>query len=358
MIREDPIRRGLLYAGTETGVYVSFDAGANWQSLQRNLPVTPAQYMQVKNNDLVVATHGRGFWILDNLTPLRQLTPQVTSATAHLFDVTPVNRYLPIQIRRPAGEGRGRRVSSSAGENPSGGANIDYLVTAQAKDVSPTILDGRGQVIQQFSNAARDNTRLPAQAGLNRFAWDLRYPAAREVVRPTGFINTEFSRAQGPIAPPGRYTARLSVDGQKVEKAFEIRRDSRLTATDEDLQAQFELMMRIRDRVTEITELVGRVRAARQDLEKPRPGGGSKTDAATTRERLHAIESALTRLPGPNPNSFPPKALNDRLGGLSGAVAQADSRPTRQMYAVFEELSKSVAEQARRFDALAKSGTP
>jgi photosystem II stability/assembly factor-like uncharacterized protein len=235
VIREDPVRRGLLYAGTETGVYVSFDAGARWQPLQRNLPVTPAQYMQVKNNDLVVATHGRGFWILDNLTPLRQMTPEVTGATAHLFDIVPVNRYLPIQVRRPGSEGRARRASSSAGENPSGGAVIDYVVTAQAKDVTLAILDARGQVIQQYSNQARDSTRLPAEPGLNRYAWDLRYPAAREVTRPAGFINTEFSRAQAPIAPPGRYTARLTVDGQKLEKPFEVRRDPRLTATDADL---------------------------------------------------------------------------------------------------------------------------
>ena len=103
MIREDPIRRGLLYAGTETGVYVSFDAGGSWQSLQRNLPTVSAQYMLVKNNDLVVATHGRGFWILDNLSPLRQITPEVTTANAHLFDIAPVQRYLPVQVRRGAG---------------------------------------------------------------------------------------------------------------------------------------------------------------------------------------------------------------------------------------------------------------
>ena len=116
-------------------------------------------------------------------------------------------------------------------------------------------------------------------------------------------------------------------------------------------------MMQIRDRVSEITDLVGRVRSARQDLDKQQPGG-SKADQATIRERLQAIEGALTRLPGPNPNSFPPKALNDRFGSLSGAVAQADARPTSQMYAVFEELSKSVAEQSRRFDEISKNVTP
>ncbi len=356
VIREDPVRRGLLYAGTETGVYVSFDAGASWQSLQRNLPVVPAQYMQVKNNDLVVATHGRGFWILDNLTPLRQMNAQVTTTAAHLFDITPVNRYLPIQVRRPQ-EGRGRRSSSSAGENPSTGATIDYLLKAGAPDATLTILDARGEVIQRFSAQARDNTRMPAEAGLNRFVWDLRYPGAREVTKPAGFVSADFSRTQVPIAPPGRYMARLSAGGQQLEKAFDIKRDPRITATDEDLRAQFDLMMQIRNRVSEITGLVERVRAARQELEK-RSGAAAASGDKATREKLNAIEAALTRLAGPNPNTFPPKALNDRLGALSGAVAQGDARPTRQMNAVFEELSKAVAEQTRRLDELAKSGTP
>ena len=332
----------------------SFDAGGSWQSLQRNLPVVPAQYMQVKDNDLVVATHGRGFWIMDNVTPLRQLTQEVTSAPAHLFDITPVNRYLPLNVRRAAGAGA-RRISSSAGENPSGGATIDYALKGPVGAVTLAILDDQGRLVQQFSNQGKEN-RLPAEPGMNRFVWDLRYPGAREVARPPAFVGAEFSRTQAPIAPPGRYSVRLSAGGRPLDKALEIQRDPRLTVTDADLRAQFELMIQIRDRVSEVTSLVDKVRAARQQLPDGQ-AGVADTAAAGIRQTLHSIESALTRLPGPNPNTFPPKGLNDRLGALSGAVAQADARPTRQMSAVFEELSASVAREQRRFDEVMKTVT-
>jgi hypothetical protein len=303
--------------------------------------------MLVKNNDLVVATHGRGFWIMDDVTPLRQITPEVTTAAAHLFDITPVQRHLPVQVRRSAGMRAGRE-SETAGENPSGGAVIDYVLKQPAGAVTLSILDANGQVIQQFSSEAKDSNRLPAGAGANRFIWNLRYPGAREVARPAAFVSAEFSRAQAPIAPPGRYRVRLSAGGQQYEKPLDIRRDPRVTATDEDLKAHFDLMVRINNRVSEITALVDKVRAARQQSQK---------DAATSPDvgrTLQEIESVLTRLSGPNPNTFPPKALNDRLGALSGAVAQADARPTKQMYAVFEELSAGVSEQERRFNELAK----
>jgi photosystem II stability/assembly factor-like uncharacterized protein len=354
VIREDPVRRGLLYAGTETGVYVSFDAGASWHSLQRNLPVVPAQYMLVKDNDLVVATHGRGFWILDNLTPLRQITSEMTAAPAHLFGIATVARYLPIQSR---GGRRGRRASTSAGENPPGGAMIDYLLKSPAGTTTLTILDGRGQQVRQFSSNAKGPAALPVAPGLNRFVWDLRYPGTREVVRPEGFVSAEFSRTQAPIAPPGRYTVRLTAGGQQYEQVLEIARDRRITATDQDLVAQFDLLVRIRDRVSEITDLVERVRRMRQDLNARPLAGANSAKADSVRQMLQSIESTLTRLQGPNPNTFPPKALNDRLGALSGAVAQADARPTRQMVAVFDELSSLVAQQVQRLEEAARTVT-
>jgi photosystem II stability/assembly factor-like uncharacterized protein len=346
VIREDPVRRGLLYAGTETGVYVSFDGGNSWQSLQQNLPPVPAQYMLVKNNDLVVATHGRGFWILDDVTPLRQMRPEVTTAAAHLFDITPIQRYLPISPRRNSGLRAGRE-SELSGENPPGGAVVDFVLKEPSTAVELAILDASGQIVQQFSSQAKDNNRLPAASGANRFVWNLRYPGAREVARPAGFVGAEFSRAQAPIAPPGRYRVRLSVDGRQYEKPMEIRRDPRVTATDDDLKAQFDLMVRINNRVSDITSLLEKVRSARDQSQ-------NATATSDIGRTLQEIESALTRLRGPHPNTFPPKALNDRLGALSGAVGQADARPARQMYAVFDELSAGVAEQERRFSDLSR----
>jgi photosystem II stability/assembly factor-like uncharacterized protein len=374
-IREDPVRPGLLYAGTETGVYVSFDAGASWQSLQRNLPAVAARYMLVKHNDLVVAAHGRGFWILDNLTALRQITREVTATSAHLFDIAPTDRYLPVQGLLPrrafrpgiqfarsgdivayedrqGPDGRVRRVFLNAGENPPDGVTIDYYLKQPSGAVTLTIVDGKGQVIKQFSNQAKDSTWLPAEAGMNRFVWDMRYPGAREIPPPAGFVSAEYGRAQAPVALPGRYSARLSAGGQQYERSFKIQRDPRIAATDDDLRAQFELMVQIRDRLSEVTDAVHRLRTARQQLEQRAPADAR---AASVKEKLGAIEGALTRLlPAVNPMKLPQKALNNRLAALSGAVGQADARPTRQMYAVFEELSAGVAEQVRQLDEAIK----
>jgi len=380
VIREDPVRPGLLYAGTETGVYVSFDAGASWQSLQRNLPAVAAQYMLVKNNDLVLATHGRGFWVLDNLTALRQITREVAATSAHLFDIAPTDRYLPVQVlspRRPfrpgiqfarSGDivayedrrgldGRVRRFFLNAGENPPGGVTIDYYLKQPPGAVTLAIVDGKGQVIKQFSSEAKDSTWLPAETGMNRFVWDMRYPGAREIPAPAGFVSAEYPRALAPVAPPGRYSARLSVGGQQYERSFEIQRDPRIAATDDDLVAQFELMVQIRNRLSEVTDAVERLRNARQQLEAQH-AAGSDAAVASAGAKLQAIEGALTRLPGPSPHVLPPKALNNRLAALSGAVGQADARPTRQMYAVFEELSAGVAEQVRQLDEVVKKGLP
>jgi hypothetical protein len=286
------------------------------------------------------------------LTPLREITSETSTAAAHLFGIAPVARYLPIQSR---GGGRGRRASTGAGENPAGGATIDYLLKSPAGVTTLTILDAHGQQVRQFSSNAKGPAALPASTGVNRFVWDLRYMGAREVARPEAFVSAEFSRTQAPIAPPGRYTVRLSTGGRDYEQPLEIVRDPRVTATDQDLVAQFDLMVRIRNRVSEITDLVERVRTMRQDLSSRALAGANSAKAESVRQTLHAIENTLTRLQGPNPNTFPPKGINDRLGALSGAVAQADARPTRQMVSVFDELSAVVAREAQRLEEAART---
>ena len=374
VIREDPVRPGLLYAGTDSGVYVSFDAGGSWQSLQRNLPAVAVAYMQVKGNDLVVTTHGRGFWIMDNLTPLREITREVAAASAHLFDVAPTRRYLPVAVEsqrqsfrpglqfgrsddtvvyedRRSADGRVKRVFLNAGENPSTGVMIDYYLKQPSNAVTLTILDGKGQVIMRFSSQAKGAAGLPAEAGMNRFVWDMRYPGAREILMPAGFVSAEYPHAQAPVAPPGHYSARLSVGGQQYDRPFEIQKDPRITATAEDLQAQFDLMVQIRDRVSQVTDAVNRIRAARQKAVQLTATAG----AASANQKLDAIEGALTRLlPATNSMNLPPKGFNDRLAALSGVVQQADGKPTQQMYAVFKDLSDGVAAQLRQLDQATK----
>jgi hypothetical protein len=164
---------------------------------------------------------------------------------------------------------------------------------------------------------------------------------------PAGFVPEEYPRLQVPVAPPGKYKARLSVAGQQYERPFEIRKDPRLTVSDEDLRAQFELMQQIGSRTAEISEAVDRLRSFRQQL-----SGSSSPETTKTLEQLHEIELALTRLPSPAmPDKIPPKALNNRLAALSGAVQETDGRPTHQMYAVFAELSRLTDLQLQALNA-------
>ena len=382
VIREDPVRAGLLYAGTETGVYVSFDAGASWQSLQRNLPAVPVHFMLVKNNDLVLATHGRGFWIMDNVTALRQITPEVTAAPAHLFEIAPTDRYLPIQSLPPMRtfrpgvqfarsgdivafedrrepDGRVRRSFLNAGENPNDGVHIEYYLQQAAKAATLTIVDGKGQTIKEFSSEAGDGRWMPAETGMNRFYWDMRYPGGRELPPDAPLARPEYPRAQPPVAPPGRYLARLSVGGGVYERPFEIRKDPRLTATDDDLRTQFELMTQIHSLLSEITSGVERLRSALGQLEQRARAAGANTAAAEGARRaiatLRGIEGRLTRAVGPTPAMLlPPKALNNKLAALTSAVLGADARPTRQMFAVFAELSARAKDDLRQLDEVVR----
>jgi photosystem II stability/assembly factor-like uncharacterized protein len=371
VIREDPVRPGLLYAGTQSGVHVSFNGGRSWQSLQRNLPVVAAQYMRVKDDDLVVATHGRGFWIMDNLTSLRQITPDVTASAAHLFQPAPTDRYSPVMIlsprRQPSDviqfarsgdivtyvdrrerDGKVRRHFFNAGQNPQGGVIIDYFLK-HGQAAMLTIADASGKTIKEYTSTATDARWMPAAAGMNRFAWDMRYPGPRELTPPPGLYGAEFPRGAAPLAVPGRYVVKLTVGSETQERQFEIRRDPRLTATDDDLRAQFDLITRIGAKITSVTEAVERLRKARTGIEE-RPSG----DRAQLLARLLTIEGRLTRLVGRNQVMLPPLALNNRLAALASEVNQGDAKPTRAMQAVFDELSALVDAQIRELDEVLK----
>ena len=377
VIREDPARRGLLYAGTETGVYVSFNAGATWQSLQLNLPAVPVHDLVVKDNDLVAATHGRAFWILDDLTPLREITREVTQAPAHLFSVpvayrllgggrgfgrgtTPGPEYLRIsgdgiafhESRRP--DGSTMRGYLNAGNNPPVGVLVSYFLKQKADgEVSLTFLDAGNQVVRRFTSAGSDS-RGPAVTtapGTNRFVWDMTYPNARELP-PGPFLGLEWARAVPPVASPGTYKVQLSVGGQQYEQPFEIRRDPRVSASQQDLDAQFALMIKIRDELSEVTDAVnalrkvrGGVEAAEKRIEGRAGSQAAREAAARVKEKLLAIEGTLTRLMGPNPMHLPPKTLNIKLAALTTVVSSADAAPTRQSSEVFEDLSARVAAQ-------------
>lgn len=391
VIREDPECEGLLFAGGEHGVYVSFNAGASWQSLQLNLPVVPVHDLIVKNNDLVIATHGRSFWILDDMTPLRQISQQVTQRAVQLFTVPTAYRLLggsrggggrgaglgdqylrigsdavALQEVRQA-DGRTARIYLNAGSNPRPGVWISYyLKDAPPGEVTLTFFTSKNEVIKKYSSRPEQDVqgpRVPARRGTNRFVWDMTYPGAREIP-PGPFLSLEWARAVPPMAPPGTYRVQLAVGGQTYEQPFEIRRDPRVKASDQDLQAQFALMLQIRDRLSEVTDAVNELRTARAQIDQAekqlapaRPTRGEATSGAvnatleraeTIKRALLDVEGALTRQLGPNPMWLPPKTLNIRLASLTSVVGTSDEPPTRQSYDVFEALSARVATQLAR----------
>ncbi|HKW67595.1 MAG TPA: hypothetical protein VJP04_09940, partial [Terriglobales bacterium] len=288
-VRVDPGRPDLLFAGTEKGMYVSFDDGAKWQPLQLNLPPSPVNDLVVKNNDLVVATHGRSFWVLDDITPLEQYSDSIAQEDAHLFRPAPAGHT----IFRPS-----FFELSNVGKNPPGGAVIDYwLKTAikpedkkkdegeeqgtalpekPAPKVTLEILDSAGKVIRKFPPKEEEERptpdepygqehkpgKLTTDAGLNRFVWDQRYEGAAKVAHaPIWGGDT-----RGPEALPGHYQARLTVLGKSYTAPLEIKPDPRLKVTQEDLQKQFDLLMKIRDKLSDLDNTINQIRDLRSQI--------------------------------------------------------------------------------------------
>lgn len=349
-VREDPKRRGLLYLGTEHGVCVSFDDGANWQSLRLNLPVTPVHGVVVEEHDLVIGTHGRSFYVLDNIDVLKQLTPEVASAAVHVFDPAPAVRSV------------------------SNGATIDYYLKDAASEVTLEFLDAEGQTIRTFkgtpaADAEREKREKekvfdeeakpldpspPAKAGLNRFAWDLRHEPAKEF---EGLILWS-ANLKGPIVPPGTYQVKLTASGQSVTKSFEIRRNTAIpNLTDADLEEQFKLAKRINDRVTEAHDAVIRIRQMKEKLGGRRASAGGATAAVDALvEKLTAIEDEIYQYRNrsrQDPLNFPIR-LNNKLAALQGVVESAEAKPTDQAYAVFENLSGRLDAALRKLDQAIK----
>jgi len=346
-IREDPVRRGLLYLGTEHGIYISFDDGANWQSLALNLPDTQVADIAVQPHDLVIATHGRSFYVLDHIDLLRQLTPEVASSKAHLFAPAPVVR--PLQP-----------------------AVVDYYLSAAAPKVVVEILDPAGRVIRSFDSSARGNRRsddedegtpggaaVPStHAGANRFTWDLRYPGP---VTFPGIVLRYASPGQGPVAPPGQYAIRLTANGVTETQPLLIERDPRLTdVTDADLQEQFKVAMEIRDQTSRAHEAVLRIRSLKTQMEKSAADANDPAvsgRATLIKSKLDEIEGDLYQVKNRSPRdtlNYPIK-LNNQLAVLQRLVDSGDSRPTDQDYAVFHELTARLEEILGRLDQVTAS---
>jgi photosystem II stability/assembly factor-like uncharacterized protein len=337
VVREDPDRPGLLYAGTEFGMFVSFDDGRHWQSLQLNLPAVPVTDLKVHQKDLVLATQGRSFWILDDLTLLHQLADDTNDWSGHLFAPRPTHI-----IQR-----RGRSP-----EPPPDGTVIRYYFAEEpAGEVTLEILDGTGAVIRSFSSdtsEAEEDEVLPASSGSHQFVWDLRHEGLE---LPQGAM-VYLGYAGGPMAVPGTYQVRLSADTWSETRPFELLGDPRMVqVTQRDLEEQFDLGVRIRARLADLYEGMNLLRSVRDQVEamaERAQQGGFGVDlgdsARVVAGRLTAIEDRLTNTKSEShqdPINFPPM-LDNQFGYLYRYVANAYGRPTRAAYQRFEELESQL----------------
>ncbi len=364
-VREDPKRKGLLYAGTETGIWVSFDDGLHWQSLQLNLPATPVHDLVIHDNDLVAATHGRSFWALDDVSPLRQAGASIAAEDAHLFAPSTA-------VRRRSGHFNPRRYA--IGENPPDGAILYYYLKEDPKEPAKLeLLDAQSKVIRSFTSEEkkkeeatdeweRDETaeHIPAKAGLNRFAWNLRFESPKKIPKAI----YDEGEPTGPLVLPGAYQVRLTVAGKSQTAPLEVKMDPRVKTSAEDLRKQFDLLLKLRDRQDEMNNSILAVRDLRAQLQaiEKRLGSGDDSKSvvaasADLRKKISAIEEELIQVnskASEDELNYPTK-LNSKLGYLQDAVDSADAAPTEGELGVFADLDQQLETQLIKWrDVLAK----
>ncbi len=359
VVREDPVRKGLLYAGSETGAWVSFDAGQRWQSLQRNLPTVPITDLLVKGDDVCISTQGRSFWILDDVTPLRQLTPDVAKSQAHLFAPATAVRFASASVTR-----------TDAGTNPAPGAVIRWTLKTAPADSIPVTLeildsqnrvvrawDRKGEVFADTTDKTRTGDKVPARVGANSFVWNLRERAAFRLEGTVLWAGTP----DAPTAVPGRYTARLQVGERELLQPIAVIKDPRLETSDEDFRSQHALLVTIRDQFTRAHDAVASIRALRRDLDatierakRADKTGALEDSAKAIGKRLTAVEEALHQTKSKSnqdPLNFPVR-LDDKLATLASTVGSADARPTAQSLDVHADLSAKIEAQLATYRRL------
>ncbi len=371
VIREDPNREGLLYAGTETGVYVSFDDGGQWQPLQLNLPAVPITDLAVqkRDKDLVLATQGRSFWILDNLNVLHEMNDDIQNEDYHLY--TPETTYL---FGGPSFSEPGAAV----GQNPERGVVVHYnLQDSTDQEIQLQFMEPDDTVIRTYSNKKdlegeevkqsdefyeSENGDTPqdvltAQKGLNTFSWDMSYEGAADL---EGTQILWAGSTDGPTAIPGSYKVRLLVDGEEVmQQPFEITKDPRIDTSQEDFEAQFTLQQQVISKLDTTHKSINRLREVRTELNEMMGEDGALSEqgretAEAILDELSNIESTLMQTKAESYQdvlNFPIK-LNNKLAALANTVGTGDNRPTEQQYGVYEELAAQVDEQLSKLQTI------
>lgn len=345
VIKEDPKRKGMLFAGTETGILVSFDDGMHWQSLQLNLPTTPVYDLTLHGGDLCIATHGRGFWIMDDIGPLRQASAEIAKSASFLF--TPRTAY-----RTNFGNVFTGGPRSEGGENPPNGAVIDYFLGGidTPGRVALEILDSRGALVRKYSNPGHPH------AGMNRFVWNIRYPG---IPNPEG-SDSDFGTPDGPEAVPGNYQVRLTVGDKNETQPLEVKLDPRVNVSAEDMQKEFDHQIKLRDEISKASEGVKEMREVRSQLEaltKRLANNAQAKDvvakAKDVDKQVETLEEAITGwkvTPNRYSLNYPP-ATDDKLAMLNfyGGTTGAPNEPAEQ---VLQMLSGEIDEALHKWQVV------
>ena len=334
VLRADPNKEKLLYAGTESGMYISFDDGISWNSFQLNLPLVPITDLTIKNNNLIAATQGRSLWLIDDLTPLHQLNKEVNNASMKLFK--------PIDSYRMGSPGRG--TPRNAGKNHHNGVevffNIDDKIIDDNTSVTLEFLDNEKKLIKKYDNQSDENA-LDINSEKNSFVWNMRYDDAKGF---DGLIMWAAS-LRGPIASPGQYYVKLTVNEKSEEQSFNILKDPRSNSTDEDLKEQFDFLLSVRDKVSDIHQTIIDIRSSRSQLIDLKSKISDKypdmeNSISDVISRITLIEEKLYQTKnrsGQDPLNFPIR-LNNKLAHLTSVASVGNFKPTDQMYNVRDEL--------------------
>jgi photosystem II stability/assembly factor-like uncharacterized protein len=391
-IREDPNKQGLLYCGTETGLYVSFDDGGSWQSLQpqgvrglpNTMPVTPIYDLVIKGTDMVVATNGRSFWVLDDVTPLHQIADtnkdritlyqprdtvrwRINQGFMRTEDPT---RYgykmvgpvtVTTQLKRDL-YGNNVEQFVNAGQNPPEGVLIHWWLPAETdNEVKLIILDKDGNELRTYSSKAdKDSDKLPVRAGANRLRWDLRTqpPAELQGEESANRMVAMMMMNATPKAPPGEYQVRLTTDGVEQTQSFKLLIDPRIPVSADDLQAQYELKSQIRDRLSEVNETINSLRSVREQVDqwvaRANDNEEIKAEADKLKEKLGALETDLMLVDTGKPK-MGSSGVREKLGALAGMTDESDHAPTQQAHEVYGNLAEDAVTYRQRLNTIVGS---
>ncbi len=357
VVRADPNRKGLLYCGTEKGMYLSFDDGLHWQPFQLNLPIVPITDLAVRDNNLIAATQGRSIWIIDDLTPLHQLDNTVASAKHYL--------YKPLPTYRMSGTGTGE--ANFSGENRTSGVMIHYYLKEKpdsTSKISLEILENDSIVIRKFSNKAKeDRDKINPKDSTNLFVWDMSYPSAK---RFDGMI-LWWANLSGPTALPGNYKVRLTVNENVQTQDFTILKDPRTTATAQEMKEQFDFVKSVCDKLTQTHEAIINIREVRKQLNDYTSRVKSDSLMKPLITKAKNIDSLMTIIEetlyqtknksGQDPLNFPIR-LNNKLAHLNALTSYGYAPPTDQAIAVKNEITDAINEQLDKVKVIFEKEVP